>query len=132
MAVNMTSTHYDEKGLAQALGRRLGRVRERRGLTQERLGALVGVRRTMVGRWERGEAKPGHLRLVRLAAALGVTTDLLLTGEHSRVVDQEVAKKVGELLEAGGREPLLRMLDVLLPLVAARRSAEEVKRDVTP
>jgi transcriptional regulator with XRE-family HTH domain len=54
------------------VGFNIRRVREERGLTQERLGELSGLHRAYVGQIERGEKNIGVRNLERLSAALGV------------------------------------------------------------
>jgi transcriptional regulator with XRE-family HTH domain len=65
-----------------------GRLAERRkavGLTQEQLAGQLGVERTTVVRWERGETQPLPWLRPKLAKALGVSAD-----------------RIEELLAAGG------------------------------
>ncbi len=55
--------------------RRLAQRRKAVGLTQEQLAELLGVERTTVVRWERGETQPLPWLRPRLAQALGITAD---------------------------------------------------------
>jgi tetratricopeptide (TPR) repeat protein/transcriptional regulator with XRE-family HTH domain len=59
--------------------RRQGLVQRRKsvGLTQEQLAGRLGVERTTVVRWERGENRPAPWLRRRLAQALGVSADRL-------------------------------------------------------
>lgn len=52
--------------------------RDQAGLTQEELGARVGVTRQTIAAWEKGEREPGVLQLSRVATALGVPLERLL------------------------------------------------------
>ena len=55
-----------------------GHLAQRRkavGLTQEQLAERLGVERTTVVRWERGQTQPQPWLRPRLAAALGVSAD---------------------------------------------------------
>ncbi len=54
---------------------RLARRRKAAGLTQEQLAERLGVERTTVARWERGENNPQPWLRPRLAKALGVAPD---------------------------------------------------------
>lgn len=45
----------------------------RLGLSQAQYGALLGVHPSAVGAWERGDAKPGRMTLVKLHAGLGIS-----------------------------------------------------------
>jgi tetratricopeptide (TPR) repeat protein/transcriptional regulator with XRE-family HTH domain len=66
------------EGAAQAgpaRRRPLAQRRKAMGLTQEQLAEQLGVERTTVARWERGETQPQPGLRPRLAAALGVSAD---------------------------------------------------------
>lgn len=54
-------------------GKRIEQLRKRMGLSQEELGAVLGVGRRTVGAWERGENTPRGKNLLSLASALGAT-----------------------------------------------------------
>ena len=62
---------------------RLARRRKSLGFSQECLAVTLGVDRTTVGRWERGETDPHPYIRARLSGALQVTSaelDTLITG----------------------------------------------------
>jgi transcriptional regulator with XRE-family HTH domain len=61
------------------LGDRIWQARERRGMNQEQLAAAAGIRQGHISRLESGDLKDirGET-LVKIARALGVTTDYLL------------------------------------------------------
>ena len=51
---------------------RLKKERTRQGLSLQRLGALSGVDRTMIGKIEKGERSPNLIVCLRVADALGL------------------------------------------------------------
>ena len=53
-------------------------MREKRGLTQARLGDQAGVSTATIGMIETGQRKPSVSALIRIARVLGVSTDDLL------------------------------------------------------
>jgi putative transcriptional regulator len=64
---------------------RLKELREKRGLSQQALGELAGVRQATVSELERGLKKQIDLRILgRLCAALGVSPGDLLEQEGKR------------------------------------------------
>ena len=64
--------------LLAALGRAVREARERRGLSQEDLAAVVGTARGAVGALERGERDPSYDELLRLADAVGMPASALV------------------------------------------------------
>jgi transcriptional regulator with XRE-family HTH domain len=66
---------------AGSVGARIRGARVERGWTQDALAAAVGVSRSAVAQWETDRA--GQLRdtIPRIAAALDVSVEYLLTGE---------------------------------------------------
>lgn len=66
------------------LGKRIREERQRARLTQERLAELAGCNETYIGQIERGEKDPSLNIVVRIANALGVTVDFLLS-DHVKV-----------------------------------------------
>ena len=58
----------DDRGYRwKELGARIREARKQVGLTQERLGELVGVRSHTVWCWEAGRMKPNHENLIELS-----------------------------------------------------------------
>jgi tetratricopeptide (TPR) repeat protein/transcriptional regulator with XRE-family HTH domain len=75
----------DERADPAAKRRGLAQRRKAVGLTQEQLAERLGVERTTVARWERGENQPAPWLRPKVAKALGVSAD-----------------RIEELLAAGG------------------------------
>ncbi len=66
-------------------GERVKHFREANGLTQEQLAAAIGVAKTTVTGYERGNREPDVAKIKRLASALGVSGDELLgTGQEKK------------------------------------------------
>ena len=55
------------------VGRNVRRIREKKGLTQERLADLSGFSQQYISSLERGRRNPTVITLYELAAALGTT-----------------------------------------------------------
>jgi len=60
------------------VGFNIRRIREERGLTQEKLAALANLHRAYIGQIERGEKNIGLKNLQKIAKALGVSIKDLL------------------------------------------------------
>jgi DNA-binding XRE family transcriptional regulator len=59
-------------------GGKLRTLRKRDGLTQQQLGARLGVRQAYIAQLEKGQKIPNALLLIKLAALFNVTTDQLM------------------------------------------------------
>lgn len=68
----MTAHAPDTAAFLRALGRRIRLVRLIRGLTQDQMGQAAGMSRSFVSIMEHGTHGVDVVRLVRLAAVLGV------------------------------------------------------------
>lgn len=69
--------------MEETLGRRIGVMRRKRGMTQEYLAGALGVSPQAVSKWENDQNAPDVGMLVKLADVLEVTTDYLLTGDKA-------------------------------------------------
>lgn len=61
------------------LGQAIRQVRLEKGISQEELAALCNLHRTYVGGVERGDRNIGVINLVKIAAALEVSSSYLLS-----------------------------------------------------
>ena len=104
----------------EGFGPRLARLRQTRGLTQEELGAAVGISNRMVAYYERADAVPPGPLLGKLAQALKLPTDELLglvpirdgtSPKTARLLKR--LRKVEELPPAD-RRTVLKLVDALL------------------
>jgi transcriptional regulator with XRE-family HTH domain len=105
------------KGFAQ----RLRELRKSKNLSQTELGQLAGLHYTHIGRFERGASRPSGDTLMRLADALGVTSDYLLDGAtheaaKARFEDRELLKQFQEVeqLPDEDKNVVKKLLDAFL------------------
>lgn len=76
-----------------AFGKRLTAAREAKGLTKEKLGKVVSVHHSQIGRYEKGEASPSAEVLKKMANALNVSTDYLMNGSTSDLAQENIQDK---------------------------------------
>ena len=67
-------------------GKRLKEMREQNGLSQSKLANLVNLHHSIIGRYERGEAKPTSDVIIKLAKALDTTVSYLLGEVGSTII----------------------------------------------
>jgi transcriptional regulator with XRE-family HTH domain len=117
----LRAEEHDDGEVAMALGERIREVRKERGWSQAELGEKVGTDSQHISRYENGRITPSVDALVRLAAALDVSTDyLLLDGVPRKVLDGHNLGRLGgrladlaELSEAD-QELVSQVIDGLL------------------
>jgi transcriptional regulator with XRE-family HTH domain len=81
--------------VAIAFGLRIKQAREEKGWSQAKLAANIGVTNGAVGAWEIGIKSPRHALASKLAEALGVPMEWLLTGNEPE--EQRKAQTHAEL-----------------------------------
>ena len=92
-----------EREVAQAIGRRLRRLREQEGLTLRELAQRLGFpHHTILLKYERGETAPSTARLVSLARALNSSPAALLARDDQAIpiitaVDRADAVELAQL-----------------------------------
>lgn len=74
------NTHDDFNKVREQLGRRISALRHDQGLTQEKLGNMVGLDRTYILSIEHGRRNVGLDNLVKISSGLGVTLPELFDG----------------------------------------------------
>jgi len=70
--------------LQKLFGRKVRDLRQKLGISQEKLAERCGLHRTYVGGIERGERNPSLMNIGRIAKALGVSPASLLEREAGR------------------------------------------------
>jgi transcriptional regulator with XRE-family HTH domain len=82
------------------LGRVLASLRERRGMSQGELAALVGITQSTLSRIERGQGQPDAFTMRKLSEALGVSV-----GDLTAWVDRALERSRQATLGAIGDTP---------------------------
>lgn len=101
--------------------KRLAELRKEKKHSQNDLAVMAGIHANILGRYERGEAKPSIDIALKLAEALEVSLDFLV-GKDDIQVDQGIINKILSIqkLPNQDREHILFTLDAMLRDAKAR------------
>ena len=117
---NETET-LDMADMLEGFAVRLRELRKQKNLSQTELGQLAELHYTHIGRFERGVSRPSGDTLMRLAEALGVTSDYLLEGAtdeaaKAKFEDRELLKQFQEVeqLPEEDKTVVKKLLDAFL------------------
>lgn len=103
--------------IKQAVGKRIKRVRQRNGLTQDELAEKVSLSPKYISGIERGVENPTMDNLIRLAKALDVEPyDLFLFGE-SEDSEKALRKGIDKMVREASREKLQLYFDVMRKVI---------------
>lgn len=105
-----------------SLGVRIRELRKQNGLTQSRLGGLIGVDGNTVSRWELEKLGIGKDYVLKIAQALNTSTSYLLgeTDDPARPDAPQTASRVTKLPESNIRPIRGELIDV--PVLAPQSS----------
>jgi len=94
---------------------RLSAIRKEKKISQQELAQKVGIHANVLGRYERGEARPFVEMGLKLAQALGVSSDYLL-GNTDLEIDTDTLKKLEEIakLPEENRNQLFQVIDYFI------------------
>ena len=77
-------------------GTNIKAVRLRRGMSQQELADAIGVTKSTISKYEKGQREPKYNVLRGIAAALGVDwTDLVPADEQCEIITKHIAEKAG-------------------------------------
>ena len=108
-----------DEALRKAFGARLKSLRKQKGWAQKELAAQVEIRFQQLNKYESGLNIPPAEMLVKLADALGVSVDFLLTGnpvEDSPLANSRLFKRFQavETMATDDQETVIRVIDAMV------------------
>ena len=96
------------------LGQRISQYRKALGISQEELGARLGVSRQAVSKWETGAAAPDMENLLALAREFGVSVaELTETPEEGPAMPKHNTCSNSESRKAFSRDSTVDMTDAI-------------------
>ena len=99
------------------VGNLIATLRSKKGLSQNELGAMLGVTNKAVSRWETGRGYPDTALLLKLAKILEITVDELLKGELCSTTQNQKSLN-RDINYKAERALFLRFSLTLIPLFA--------------
>lgn len=108
-------------------GKKLKECREAKGLSQAKLAKEVGLHHSIIGRYEREEAKPTIDVVKRLANILDTTVGYLLgeTEDRNLLKDPAMLKRLNEIekMDLEDKKHILHVLDGFIKSVKLKNIA---------
>ena len=122
----MSRPPKDFKLSKKQIGERVRALRTDRGLTQTELGEMLNLNQSNISAIERGDRGVTIHQAVRIAKALQVSVDELLTGvspskgKPSRFQDRRFLRRLQQIekLPKGDKQALLKTIDAFLSKVS--------------
>lgn len=105
------------------LGNNILKARKQLRLSQEQLGAAVGVTRQTISNWELNETVPDARQLLALSQALNISMDALVDNEERPVQTPEIQDMESRLTQRQSKKLTVLLSVVILLLVLAFISA---------
>jgi transcriptional regulator with XRE-family HTH domain len=101
--------------------KRIAELRKEKKISQEELSKKIGVHQNVIGRYERGEAKPSIEVATAIADVFNVSLDYLV-GKTEFIVDEDIANRILTIqkLPEQDREHILFALDAMIRDAKAR------------
>jgi transcriptional regulator with XRE-family HTH domain len=101
--------------------KRIAELRKEKKISQEELSKKIGVHQNVIGRYERGEAKPSIEVATAIADTFNVSLDYLV-GKTEFIVDEDITNRILTIqkLPEQDREHILFALDAMIRDAKAR------------
>ena len=90
-----------------SIGKNIKRIREAAGMTQEKLGDILGSNQQLISAYENNRMNPSSKMLTKISAALNVSIDTLFENETVKSDEYDRGYQAG--YEAAKREILAHM-----------------------
>ncbi len=113
----------DPKTLARQIGERLAQVRKDQGMTQVELAEAVHLSQQLIAEYEAGKKNIPVWRLVNLAEALGVASEVLLADSDGKTLKRGPTPKLQKQIEKISTLPKEQQKSILQVLDMALKSS---------
>jgi transcriptional regulator with XRE-family HTH domain len=99
------------------LSEKITKLKKQRDLSQADLAERTGISKDAISKYERGDAVPSVEYAKRIADALGVSLDFLVSEEETEdILDKEAVKRIKEIQKLPEQEKnkILSVVDALI------------------
>ena len=99
------------------LSEKITKLKKLKGLSQVNLAETTGISRDAISKYERGDATPSVEYAKRLADALGVSLDYLVSDDDKEeVLDNDTVKRIKDIqkLPAPEKDKIYSVIDALV------------------
>ena len=98
-------------------GEKISKLKKAKKMSQIELAKITGISRDAISKYERGDVSPSVEYAKRIAQALGVSLDYLVSdSEQEEVLDNEAVKRVKEIqtLPPQEKDKVFSVVDALI------------------
>jgi len=74
-------------------------LRKKEGYTQDTFANVIGIKRSLVGAYEEGRADPRLTNLLKMSEVFGVSVDIIISKDVSKLTEEELYAKDGDNLK---------------------------------
>lgn len=129
----------DKKEFSIQLGKKVKRLRQERGWSQEQLAQKLNIHQKQISKYERGIHIPSVEVLVHIASIFNVSLDYMTFGDsenttHLHIADRELIRRLHEInhFSEQDKTTLKAVLDVFITKSRFQRLAAEGESVVSP
>ena len=103
-------------------GQKITAVRKQKNISQAELGKLAGINGDIIGKYEREEMKPNIETAKKIADALEVSLDYLVSDSELKILDKATLKRVEDIqnLDETDKAHIFYTLDNLIKAAKLR------------
>lgn len=103
LAIHNFRLYTKKEEMKRMYGDRIRMFRQRKGMSQQALGEMLGISATAVHKWEHGQSQPDIVALKRMSDIFGVTIDELCdhkTIPSAQEADNEAERNIAVMTRA--------------------------------
>lgn len=119
----------NEKDLNSFVGNRIREFRTKKGMTQKKLGELVGVKHNTISSWESGINAPEQNNIFKIAKALDVKVDDLFPQDNKFIYENQADYSIHSLEKELGSNFEAKDLFFLKELIKKTLSKQGAERE---